>query len=40
VKEAEWEQILSDVTRVIIRLEGFANANEVMGLDNVSVTPP
>jgi len=40
VEEAEWKQILSDVTRIIIRLEAFAGANEVMGLDNVSVTPP
>jgi hypothetical protein len=35
VDEAEWKLILSDVTQIIIRVEAFANANEVMGLDNV-----
>jgi hypothetical protein len=34
-----WAEILSDVQRVLIRVEGFSNASEVMGLDNVSLTP-
>jgi putative membrane-bound dehydrogenase-like protein len=40
VEETEWKRILSDVTQIIIRLEGFANANEVMGLDNILLQTP
>ena len=34
-----WSDILRDVQRIVIRMEGFGNANEVMGLDNVSLKP-
>lgn len=39
VQPRQWAEILSDVQRVLIRVEGFSNASEVMGLDNVSLTP-
>jgi hypothetical protein len=37
VSEDDWQRILSDVSQVMIRLEGYAGANEIMGLDNVSL---
>ncbi len=40
VSEDEWLQVLGQLERVMIRLEGFGNAMEVMGLDNVALTPP
>ncbi|MBB76798.1 MAG: dehydrogenase [Planctomycetaceae bacterium] len=39
VEPRQWAEIMSDVQRVLIRVEGFSNASEVMGLDNVSLTP-
>jgi putative membrane-bound dehydrogenase-like protein len=40
VSETDWKRILGDVSKVIIRLEGYAGANEVMGVDNVSLKLP
>ncbi|MCP4191163.1 MAG: c-type cytochrome [Planctomycetaceae bacterium] len=40
VEEGDWKRIMGDVTRITIRIEAFSNANEVMGLDNVSLRAP
>ena len=37
VSEPEWQRILSDLTQIIIRLEAYAGANEIMGVDNISL---
>ena len=40
VSETDWNRILGDVTKIVIRMEGYAGANETMGLDNVSLQAP
>ena len=40
VQADEWNEVINNVEQMIIRLEAFGSANEVMGLDNVTLTPP
>ncbi|MDP6358021.1 MAG: c-type cytochrome, partial [Planctomycetota bacterium] len=37
VSEPDWNRILSGLSQIIIRLEAYASANEIMGLDNISL---
>ena len=40
VEEGDWNQIINDVSRVTICVEAFSNANEKIGLDNISLRAP
>jgi len=37
ISDADWQNVLGNLTSTLIRLEGYAGANEVMGLDNLSL---
>lgn len=39
VSEADWASILANVTNISLRLESWAGIDEVVGLDNVALTP-